>query len=77
MWALRAHPEAGPRGSGQRPVVEINPSDALAYQNRAAAYYYLKDFDKAWEDVHKAQELGAEIAAGFLKNLQEASRRER
>lgn len=58
-------------------TLDINPRFAMAYQNRAEAYYYLKDYGRAWEDVHNAEELGAKIDAGFLKNLREESGREK
>jgi tetratricopeptide (TPR) repeat protein len=68
-WSLSQFNEAV---SDYSKALEINPRFALGYQNRAEAYYHLKDYDRAWKDVHKAQELGAKIQAGFLKNLREA-----
>src|SRR5215831_2723818 len=58
-------------------ALEINPRYAEAYSSRAYAYYYLKDYGRAWDDLYKAQKLGAKIDAGFLKNLREASGREK
>ena len=46
---------------------------AVAYAERALIYYIKKEYDKAWEDVHKAQSLGQEVREGFLKALREAS----
>ncbi len=56
---------------------EPEARDAKAYYNRAGAYYYKKDYDKAWEDVHKAQGLGYQINPEFLKALCEASGRDK
>jgi len=47
-----------------------------AYYNRGAAYYYKREYDQAWEDVHKAQSLGLQIRPDFLKALREASGRQ-
>jgi tetratricopeptide (TPR) repeat protein len=60
-------------------ALEINPRYALAYNSRAVAYYYLQDYNRAWDDVYKAQGLGFgyQIHPGFLKALREASGRER
>ena len=58
-------------------ALELNPMDALAYYNRGVAYYSRKDYDKAWDDVYKAQGLGFKINPGFLKDLREASGREK
>ena len=58
-------------------ALEINPRSALVYTNRAQAHYSLKDYSKAWDDVQKAQELGAKIDPQFLKDLREASSREK
>ena len=56
-------------------TLEINPRFAEAYVNRGVAYYYKKEYDKAWEDVHKAQGLGYQVPPEFLKALREASGR--
>jgi len=58
-------------------ALEINPKDTAAYNNRAMAYYREGEYDRAWEDVHKAQSLGFQVRPGFLKSLREASGRER
>jgi len=50
---------------------------AEAYYNRGIAYYSRKEYDKAWDDVYKAQGLGFQIHPGFLKLLREASGREK
>ena len=50
---------------------------ADVYYNRGIAYFYKKEYDNAWNDVKKATALGYKINSKFLKNLQEASGRER
>jgi tetratricopeptide (TPR) repeat protein len=57
-------------------IIEINPRDANAYKNRGVAYCYKGEYDKAWDDVHKAQSLGYQAPPEFLKALREASGRE-
>ena len=56
-------------------AIELDPDYADAYNNRAVAYYYMKEYDKAWDDVYKAQSLGYQLHPGFLKDLREASGR--
>jgi hypothetical protein len=48
-----------------------------AYGNRAVAYYGKGDHERAWQDVHKAQQLGHEVPASFLDKLRRASGRSR
>jgi tetratricopeptide (TPR) repeat protein len=48
-----------------------------AYGNRAVAYYGKGDHERAWQDVHKAQQLGHEMPASFLDKLRRASGRSR
>ena len=56
-------------------AIEINPRLAVAYAERALVYYLKREYDKAWEDVHKAESLGQQIR--FLKGLREASGRKK
>jgi len=58
-------------------AIELNPRFAGAYINRGIYYYYKGEYDKAWEDVHKAQSLGHQVHPGFLKALREASGRQK
>ena len=51
----------------------MNPKYAMAYNNRGIAYYHKGEYDKAWEDVHKAQSLGLQVPPEFIKDLREAS----
>jgi tetratricopeptide (TPR) repeat protein len=57
--------------------LEINPMSVEAYNNRGVAYFRIKEYEKAWDDVHKAQNLGYNVHPGFLKALREASGREK
>jgi Flp pilus assembly protein TadD len=58
-------------------ALDISPNDALAYGNRAVAYYIKREFEKAWRDVEKAQSLGYQFHPEFLKDLRKASGREK
>ena len=53
----------------------INPQYALAYNNRAVVYYTIREYDKAWKDVHKAQKLGYQVNPEFIQALRGASGR--
>ncbi|MGD8382892.1 MAG: tetratricopeptide repeat protein, partial [Syntrophobacterales bacterium] len=57
-------------------AIELNPKDAGAYNNRGFAYYSKGKYDKAWEDVHKAESLGYQVELEFLKDLRKASGRQ-
>jgi len=41
-------------------AIGIRP-DGWAYVGRACAYEYLQQYDKAWDDVHKAQSMGIDV----------------
>jgi len=56
-------------------AIELNPGNAAAYVSRALGYYLMEDYDNAWKDVHKAEQLGAPVPAGFLANLKKHSGR--
>jgi tetratricopeptide (TPR) repeat protein len=58
-------------------ILEINQRDALAYYNRAVAYYSKQEYGKACDDVHSAQGLGYQVHPVFLKDLREASGRDK
>jgi len=55
--------------------LEINPGYAEAYVSRGRSYYFRGEYDKAWEDVEKAQDFGHTIPAEFLDDLRRASGR--
>jgi tetratricopeptide (TPR) repeat protein len=57
--------------------IELNPNSAEVYYLRAICYYSTKEYNKAWEDVHKAQNLGYTIFPGFIEDLQKASGQDR
>ena len=58
-------------------AIEINPKHAKSYYYRSNAYYDDGQYNRAWSDVHKAEELGYKVAPRFLKILREVSGRER
>ena len=58
-------------------VLKTNPTFAPAYSIRAFCYYRKGQYDKAWEDVHKVQDLGFEVGPTFLKDLRKASGRQK
>ena len=53
------------------------PEFAMAYNNRAIAYYYKKDYTNAWNDVHKAEQLGYEANPELLEKLKKDSHRDK
>jgi tetratricopeptide (TPR) repeat protein len=58
-------------------AIEIEPDNPKHYSNsRAWGYYYKGDYNKAWQDVHKAESLGGSIDPDFLEKLKKASGRE-
>jgi len=58
-------------------VIKKTPNHAGAYYNRAVAYFYKKDYESCWQDVHKAESLGYEFSADFIESLKKASGREK
>ena len=54
-------------------AIEIVPNNANEYSYRAVVYYQLKEYGKAWDNVHKAEELGAAVNPNFVKLLKTAS----
>ncbi len=58
-------------------AIELDPRDADAYVNRAIAYFIKEEYDKAWEDIYKAQSLGLQVHPQFLKDLRQASGRQK
>ncbi len=54
-------------------VIAINPDYAEVYYNRAVTYYQLKKYDRAWKDVHRAEELGAAVNLKFISVLRRVS----
>lgn len=58
-------------------AIKKNPKYAGAYYNRAVAYFYKTDYDKSWQDVHKAESLGFKFNPDFIESLKEVSGREK
>ncbi|MHB8154718.1 MAG: hypothetical protein ACYDFR_01535, partial [Candidatus Omnitrophota bacterium] len=58
-------------------AIKKTPSYAGAYYNRALAYFYKKNYEQCWQDVHMAESLGCGFSADFLKALKKASHREK
>ena len=58
-------------------AIELNPNYADVYIVRARIYILAKDFDKAWADVHKAEELGGTVKPEFLERLESISGRKK
>lgn len=58
-------------------VIEANPRLAAAYYDRANAFYNKGEYDKVWEDIHKARSLGYQVPKKFLKALRRVSGRVR
>ena len=52
---------------------KLNLQPAEAYNSRGIAYYYQKQYDKAWDDIKKAQDSGFQIPPKFLDDLGKAS----
>jgi tetratricopeptide (TPR) repeat protein len=58
-------------------AIEINQRFGKAILSRGVANYYKGEYNKAWDDVRKAQSLGYQVHPGFLKALGEASGRKK
>ena len=54
-------------------VIKLKLNYAPAYSARAGVYYYLKEYDNAWADVRKAEELGYTVNPKFINALKKAS----
>jgi hypothetical protein len=52
------------------------PDYGGGYYNRAIAYFYYKNnYDKCWQDVHRAESLGYKFSDDFLRELRRVSNR--
>ncbi|MFA4993264.1 MAG: hypothetical protein WC571_04780 [Candidatus Omnitrophota bacterium] len=61
-------------------AIKAKPDYAGAYYNRAAAYFYKSEYDKSWQDIHKAEKLGINVDARFTElvgKLKKASGRDK
>jgi Flp pilus assembly protein TadD len=57
-------------------AIKLDPRLALAYNTQAICYYRKGNFDKAWDNVHKARSLGYKVDDKFLRVLRQASGRQ-
>ena len=58
-------------------AIEIDPNYFEAYNNRVIVYRRLKEYDKAWADVHKTEGLGHPVDPRVLADLKKASVRDK
>ena len=56
-------------------ILEIDPEFAIAYVSKAVIHYYLKEYDKAWDEIRKAQIRGIEVNPDFMETLANASQK--
>ncbi len=56
-------------------AIALKPDDAATYNNRAYAFYQLKEFGKALEDMDVFRRMGGQPEPGFLKGLLQAAGR--
>lgn len=54
-------------------ALQINKAYADAYYCRAVTYFAIKEYDKSWDDIHKAEALGYKVNPEFLEELKRAS----
>ena len=55
--------------------ITLAPDGPQAFYDRAVLYYQLKKYDKAWDDISRAQGFGAEINPQFISALKKDSGR--
>ncbi len=55
--------------------IEIHPDEGSAYLYRGFTLYRKGVYEKSWEDILKARELGFRVPQDFLENLNKASGR--
>lgn len=61
-------------------ALEVNPgiiNDGQFHNDRAVAYFWEKEYDKCWEDVNKAIDLGYRVHPEFLRELKKATGQEK
>jgi len=54
-------------------AIELNPKYADAYVNRIKVCLLSQDYDLAWQDVRKLEELGYKVSPGLIEELKKAS----
>ena len=55
----------------------FNRQKADVVLNRAEVYFLKRDYEAAWDDVHRAESLGGKVRAEFVERLRVASDRDR
>ena len=58
-------------------AIELTPKYINVYIARARIYVLGNDFDKAWIDVHKIEDLGGKLSPEWIEELKKASGREK
>jgi len=56
-------------------VSSCKKSEPVDHASQGRAHGDKGEYDKSWQDVHKAQSLGAQLAPDFLEQLRKASGR--
>lgn len=54
-------------------AIKLDPKNTEAYSSRALSYFKLKQYDKAWQDVKRLQDMGSEVDRTFLSQLRAAT----
>ena len=54
-------------------ALAIQPNSAQVYFNRAMLHFAQKNYDRAWSDVQRGQDLGGTANPKFIQALTEAS----
>lgn len=54
-------------------AIKINPKDIEALNDRAIVYYYLKEYDKARDDVNEVRNLGSAVNPLLINALKQAT----
>ena len=47
-------------------ILQVNPADAKAYNNRGLVYYYMKDYQKAIADLSQALDINPNLFEAYL-----------
>lgn len=58
-------------------ALKDEPNSELYYYARAVAYFEKQEYDKSWQDLHKAEKMGEKPNLEFLENLKKASGRKK
>jgi len=54
-------------------TIDLSSDNGRAYVYRAMMYYIKQEYDKSWNDVHKAQSLGVDVDEKFIEGLTQVS----